>query len=187
MQFKFQHINGLVQERHNSIANALELCLLALTHQHVISTVNTVLSTNGLGNQKIKSWQPHIIIPLCSEATWQAATQRSSFSYRKGEVYSTSLHTYLAHPRLTNQSTELRIVLGMSLDVSTDVFDLLAPVACKNTATVYGYTEITSTSYQNKNECICSSDCTRYWKSPCRRTNRYSIHWHLEDLTTVSN
>ena len=30
------HIDGLVQEKQNSIANALELCLLVLTHRYVV-------------------------------------------------------------------------------------------------------------------------------------------------------
>ena len=30
----YQHIDGFVQERRNSIANALELVFLALTHRH---------------------------------------------------------------------------------------------------------------------------------------------------------
>ena len=35
---KIQYIDGLVQKRRNSIANALELCL-ALTHQHTVTMV----------------------------------------------------------------------------------------------------------------------------------------------------
>ena len=85
------YINGLVQERRNSIANALELVFLALTHRHV---------TPG----KMRSFTTLLCDGLTLASSWRQVKHPKLWYYIDTTVASNSYDAWIIHYLMQNCS-----------------------------------------------------------------------------------